>query len=290
LVLAAACGDDGAAGADGDAGSSSSSSGALDDSSSGPGSVSADTTEGDDSTSDGGDTTTSAGSSSGAADTTGAASSSGDESSSSGGMAEECLAPEVFAAIDQHAHDLDATAGLLAGHPSSNEVTGFMLAPGLPEPPALPSSFAGPLIMMCSDPLVYDEFCEEGRCMQIECTGEGSAWINHVWIEPAIDGDPWSFDEVHLHLHWSGGTGTSIDITTTSIGPGGVDMSLTGEGEMDVDSMTVTETFAALHPAGITVFEYANDAVGYSGQLTIADVIVAEVDDAGHLAWTGDCP
>lgn len=125
--------------------------------------------------------------------------------------------------------------------------------------------------------------------MQIECTGEGSGWINHVWIEPAIAGE-WSFDEVHLHLDWSGGEGVTFDIETTSTGPGGEDMSLVGAGEMDVASMSVTETFPALHVSGDTVLEYADDVGGFSGQLRIADVVVAEVDAAGHLQPTGDCP
>lgn len=209
--------------------------------------------------------------------------------SSTGDLDDGCLPPEIFAAIDQHAHDLAATADLLATHPSQNEVTGFLLAPGLPEPPALAASFAGPLVMTCSDPLLYDEFCEEGRCAQIECTGEGAGWINHVWVEPAIVGD-WSFDEVHIHVRWSGGTGASFDIVTTSTAPGGEDVSLMGDGTMDIDGMSVVETLALVHPAGPTVLEYADDAGGFTGQLTIADVVVAEVDAAGHLVPTGTCP
>lgn len=247
-------------------------------------------------TSQGMDTSTAADSTSGSTDaasseasTSSSEASSGDESSSTGGTGDGCLPPEIFAAIDQHAHDLVASADLLATHPSENEVTAFLSAPGLPEPPALVASFAGPLVMTCSDPLLYDEFCEEGRCSQIECTGQGPGWINHVWVEPALAGE-WTFDEVHVHLRWTGGTGTAFDITTTSTAPGGEDVSLTGEGMMDVDAMSVIETFPAVHAAGPTVLEYADDAAGFSGQLTIADVVVADVDVAGHLVPTGDCP
>lgn len=286
LSAALACGDDGAAATntDGDASSGPSTSAAQDSSStSGDPTVTTgmSTSAADSSTSD---ASTSSGTGTSAAD-----SGSGESSSSTGGQGDGCLPADVFAAIDQHAHDLVSTADLLATHPSEAEVTGFMLAPGLPEPPALAASFAGPLVMTCSQPLLYDEFCEEGRCMQIECTGEGSGWINHVWVEPAIAGE-WSFDEVHLHLHWSGGSGVTFDIETTSTGPGGEDMSLVGTGEMDVANMSVIETFPALHVAGDTVLEYADDVGGFSGQLTIADVVVAEVDAAGHLEPTGDCP
>lgn len=63
-----------------------------------------------------------------------------------------------------------------------------------------------------------------------------------------------------------------------------------GEGTMDVDGMSVVETLALVHPAGPTVLEYADDADGFTGRLTIADVVVAEVDAAGHLVPTGTCP
>lgn len=295
-LLAAGCGDDGAATPDGGDSGGSSSHGTTHGDASTSDSASAttdmtDTTDGLGTSSSAGEITTLDGSSSSAGETSGATSSATDGSTSTGGTADGCLAPEIFAVLDQHAHDLAATAGLLATHPSADEVTGFMLAPALPAPPALAGSFAGPLIMTCSDPFLYDEYCEEGRCSQLECTGEGSAWINHLWIEPAVMNDPWSFEEVHIHLRWSGGSGTAIDIETISSGPDGVDMSMTAVGEMDVNGMSITETFPALHPAGATELQYADGPGGYAGQLTIADVVVAEVDaDDGHLEWTGDCP
>jgi hypothetical protein len=291
-LLACACGDDGAAADDDDtSGTSGPATTDGDDSITVTASASAETTDGDDTSTGGGETTTSASeSSSSTGDTSAADSSTGDEGSTTGDTGDGCLPPEIFAAIDQHAHDLAVTAGFLATHPSASEVTGFMLAPALPEPPALAAQFAGPLIMTCSEPLLYDEFCEEGRCSQIECTGQGAGWINHMWIEPAIDGDPWSFEEVHIHQMWSGGDGITFDIETIASGPGGADMSLTGAGVMDTGGMSVLETFPALHRAGPTVLEYADDAGGYSGQLTIADVVVAEVDALGHLVPTGDCP
>ena len=281
-ALATACGDDD--GSDATAGETH-----AETSSSGGSATSPETSRGVDTSTAAESTSGSTEGSSTDASTSSNATTTGDESSSTGGPGDGCLPPEIFVAIDQHAHDLVASADLLATHPSENEVTGFLSAPGLPEPPALAASFAGPLVMTCSDPLLYDEFCEEGRCSQIECTGRGPGWINHVWVEPALAGE-WTFEEVHVHLRWSGGTGTAFDITTTSTAPGGVDVSLTGEGTMDVDAMSVIETFPAMHDAGPTVLEYADDAAGFSGQLTIADVVVADVDVAGHLVPTGDCP
>jgi hypothetical protein len=286
MLALAGCGDDGADAAEGtgtEGGTTADTSTSLGTSTS---SSSGGTTA---STDEPATTSSSDGSGSDSTSSSSSSSSSGSDGSSSTGEGLECLPPMILAAIDQHAHDLAATASLLATHPSTNEVTGFLLAPGLPDPPALPASFAG-LFMPCSDPTMFTEYCEMGRCSQIECTGEGSAWIHHLWLEMPLSEDPWAFDEVDVWLHWSGGDGVNFDIETSQMGPGGVDVSLVGAGEMGVDSMSVSETFDSLHDAGDAVLEYAEDPAGYSGQLTIAGVVVAEVDAGGHLVPTGDCP
>lgn len=65
---------------------------------------------------------------------------------------------------------------------------------------------------------------------------------------------------------------------------------MAGNGAMDLGGMTVTETFPVLHDAGPTTLEYTDDAAGFSGQLAVADVVVATVDAGGHLVPTSDCP
>lgn len=202
-----------------------------------------------------------------------------------------CLPAEVFLALERHALDLAATAGLLAGHPSEAEVTGFLLAPALPFPPALSASFAGPLVMTCSKPLVYDAFCEEGRCSQIECTGSGAGWLHHLWLEDPVAADGWSFQAVDVYIRWDDGeTGTTFTLSTTATSPSGRDVSMMATGVMDPDMLYVEETFPALHPAGVTRLEYIDDASGYRGQLTIDGVEVADVDATGRLDPTGSCP
>lgn len=214
----------------------------------------------------------------------------------SGGVGDDedrtaCLPTDVFMALDRHVLDLVGTAGALAGHPSESEVTGFLLAPGLPTPPALSASFAGPLVMTCSEPLVYDSFCEEGRCSQIECTGRGAGWRNHLWLEEPVQSDGWTIEGVDVSIVWEdGATDTWFSITTTAIGPEETDMTMTGAGVMDVDELVFSEQFPGLHPAGVTRLAYTDDATGYRGQLSIDDVVVAEVDAMGSLVPTGDCP
>lgn len=289
-IIACACGDDGATNDDDDT------TGADDSASGSPTSATltsttatttvSTTTDADTTTTDVDTSTSDTGSTS---ESSGSESSSG-EDTTTGGALEGCLPAEVFTALDQHMHDMDATAGLLAGHPSQGEVTGFLLAPGLPTPPAYPATFAG-LFMPCMEPVLYDPYCESGGCSQIECTGSGAGWIEHVYLDEAFEDGDWTFAEVHIHLRWNdGATGTFIDLTTVSAGPDGIDMSMTADGLMDAEDFTVLETFPNMHEAGETALEYTHDDMGYSGTLTIAGVVAAEVDAAGHLVETGDCP
>ena len=254
-------------------------------------------------TSDATSSTGGAGSSSGGADSTGADSTGGSatgsdsgsgtdagDSGTSGGMAAACPAADVLAAIDQHAHDLVTTAGLLAGHPSASEATGFLLAPALPSPPAISSIFAGPLIMPCSTPLTYDAYCADGACSQIECTGDGAGWIMHFWLPAPLVSGGWTFDEVTVDVAWADGApGVTFDIGAVSTAPNGEDMTMVGSGAMDQAGMTVTEVWANLDPAGPTTLEYT-DGAAFSGDLTIDTTVAATVDPAGHLVPTGDCP
>lgn len=202
-----------------------------------------------------------------------------------------CLPAEVVDALELHVLELSATAGLLAGHPSADEVTGFLLAPGLASPPAFPAAFAGPLVMPCDEPLFYAPFCEEGRCSQIECTGLGAGWRNHIAIDRPVSTGRWFFEAAEVVIEWQeGATGVGFDIITEARGPAGANVSMIAAGRMDEDEVRLLATFPALHRAGATTFEFVDDAAGYRGQLAIDDVVVAELDAAARLRPTGDCP
>lgn len=293
-----ACGDDGGAGDDsttgtGDGTPTTSGMTTMSATTSGPQTTDATGSSGAAESSSGGAGSTGADSSGG--EMTGSGSGSGtdtgDSGSSSGGVAQECPPADILDAIDQHAHDLVTTAGLLAGHPSAAETIGFLLAPALPGPPASSAMFFGPLIMPCSMPLTYDAYCADGLCSQIECTGSGASWIMHFWLAaPPFAAGGWTYDDVTVDVAWTDGDpGVTFDIAVVSTAPGGEDMAMTGSGAMDPAGMTVTEIFPALDAAGPATLEYT-DGAAFSGQLTIAGTVTATVDAAGHLVPTGDCP
>lgn len=202
-----------------------------------------------------------------------------------------CLPAEVVTALERHALDLAAAAELLEGHASSTEVPGFLLAPALPHPPALTATFMGPLAMECAEGRVYGPSCAQGRCARVECTGRGAGWVSHLWIDRPVSSPRWYFKEVDVLVAWEDGEpATAFGITTSARGPGGVDVSMLATGTMDERGMTLAAKLPALHPAGPTTLEYVDDASGHHGQLSIGELVVAEVDATAHLVPTGDCP
>jgi hypothetical protein len=211
-----------------------------------------------------------------------------------------CLPAEVVTALERHALDLAATAELLAGHPSAHEVTGFVLAPALPFPPALSAAFAGPLVVPCTETRAYEPFCEEGRCSRIACTGRGAGWVHHLWIDRPVATGRWYIEAVDVIVSWEdAAVGTEFAITTNAKGPGAIDVSMLSAGTMDERGMSVLARFPALHAAGETTLDYAfldhasldaDDPSGYRGRLSIGELVVAEVDASARLVPTGDCP
>jgi hypothetical protein len=201
-----------------------------------------------------------------------------------------CLPSEVITVLERHALDLAATAGLLAGHPSQTELTGFLLAPALPFPPAVSAAFAS-LARPCAEARSYAPFCEQGRCAWIECTGHGAGWIHHLRLDRPVSTGLWYHKDVEVLVSWEeGDTGTAFTIATDARGPDGVDVSMLASGRMDEAGTSVVASFPALHPAGVTTFELADDASGLHGHLAIGELVVAELDVAARLAPTGDCP
>jgi hypothetical protein len=209
-----------------------------------------------------------------------------------GGGPLACLTTEMLQVIEDHIDEIVASAQLNAGHPGELEATGFLLAPGLPSPPAVSNLFAGPLVQGCSTAMMYDPYCDQGNCSRIECTGDGAGWIMHVYLDspPFTKGD-WTFTDARVDESWAdGATGVTFTLETKATGPGGVDWSVQGAGEMDLASLVLEETFPKVFPEGPAVLTLDSTPDATTGTIVVEGVTVAETNAQGHFVVTGACP
>ncbi len=201
-----------------------------------------------------------------------------------------CPPAEALAVIDEHISQLGGAAEMLAGHSGPTEATGFFLFPGLQS--GVLALFAGPLVMTCSSPMSYDEYCEAPYCSQIECTGQGAGWIYHFRLSPAplVSGD-FTLAEATMDNAWSDGdSGTDFTIGATVNGPGGTDYSFTGHGRMAMDALELTETYGKLVEAGDLTVTFHESATAHSGEAKVGGTTVATADPTtGKLTLTGPC-
>jgi hypothetical protein len=214
----------------------------------------------------------------------------GAASAGGGGGGAACLPADVLTELNTFLTSFGQASALLAGHPGPSEATGFFLAPGLPEPPAVVAIFAGPLVMVCSEPLLYDPYCEEGRCSRIECTGDGAGWDFHFYLDSPLQSDGFSFSQLDIDHHWAdGASGTTFDFALVAMGPEDRSWDATGTGALDLESGALDLTFPDLlgHAADLT---YLSAPSGDEGTLIVDGVTVATVNGSGQLVATGDCP
>ena len=185
-----------------------------------------------------------------------------------------CPDAPTLATLSDHAEALRGAAALLAGHLGEREAVGFFLFPHLAVQRS--SVFAGPLVMVCSERLRYDEYCEEedGLCSQIECTGEGASWIMHFRLEAPVP-DEVTYDAAEVHAHW---VDRDDGITFSSASQAGA-WSLSGAGRMDTDSLEVEETYPQLVAGATTTLTSADTSAGqHDGAIAIDGTVVATQD------------
>jgi hypothetical protein len=206
-----------------------------------------------------------------------------------GGSPDGCLDADVLATLDAHAESLRFSGAMLAGHPGAREAIGFFTFPGLEVQRG--AVYAGPLIMECSEPLQYDEFCEEdGLCSQIECTGAGTSWEFHFWLADPVSGDI-SYETASVDTAWAeGDTGITFTSASQAIGADDRDWSFTGTGAMDVDAIDVEETYAGLIDGSVVVLTVSDDSEGnHGGAITIDGELAAEPDADGTYTAVEAC-
>jgi hypothetical protein len=207
---------------------------------------------------------------------------------------EACVGPDVLAPFQFFIEQLTSTSPSLADWAAANELTAFLMTPGLPHPPGVSlqqSELSGP----CTERFVSEEVCA-GRarpysCSSYECTGSGAGWIARMRTEP-VDAGGWRFEEARVATSWSTPGLVTFEIASRGTGPGGRDWSCTGSGSARVDSLDVQLLLPDLDPAGPATFSYSITAapVVREGELRFGDRVVATVDPTGTLVAATDCP
>ncbi len=198
-----------------------------------------------------------------------------------------CVPDDVLDPLGEFISAMDASASVVAGHGFAGEAVAFFQAPGLPSPPALLGSFAG-LFMQCSMPVLFDPFCEQGRCSRLECPGRSTNWINHLYLErPPFVAGGFTFDSVTLDVRWSEGSdGVAYDLVVESTGPADRIWNMSATGAIDETTWTLNAVFPSLLDAGEATLS-VSEMAGLTATLAVDGVIVAE---GVPLTLTDMCP
>jgi hypothetical protein len=202
-----------------------------------------------------------------------------------------CISPLAFLAIDRHLQDLRQTAQLVADHPSANQPVGFLLAPALPMPPATPIRFANVTGLPCALPHMYAPVCDGAHCYQVECSGQGTAWMTLLWNEEPVDAPDWDIGHVLVLTAWNDAEpGLEFAIASDGRSVIGDDASMIGYGRIVDGGYWVVEHYPSLHSYGETELTYVWQNEMFSGEMTIGSFVVARIDETGALSPTGVCP
>jgi hypothetical protein len=205
----------------------------------------------------------------------------GDDDGAPDAAMSACLEADQLAALNEHAEALRFSAAMLAGHPGAREAVGFFDFVDLDVQRA--AVFAGPLVMECSEPSSYDPYCEkDGLCSQIECTGQGTGWVMHFYLQAATG----AYQTATVDTTWADGD----DGVTVAIASDAGVWSVAGSGRMDADSVEVDETYAQLAPGGDVVLTIRDTSEGvHGGEITVGGEVAATVDVDGIYVASEAC-
>jgi len=142
--------------------------------------------------------------------------------------------------------------------------------------------------MPCSMPVLFDPFCEQGRCSRLECPGDGPDWINHLYLErPPFTAVDFTFDAITLDVRWSEGSrGVAYDLEVDSNGPQGRVWDLSATGAISETSWNLDGAFPSLLDAGEATLTVV-DMGEVTASLAVEGVVVAE---GVPFVATGMCP
>lgn len=174
-------------------------------------------------------------------------------------------------------HQLWLVAYAAPAAASVDTVLSFYQLPGVPAA----SWFLLDLAAPCTASHDLDPVCVEGVCYEVECTGEGGSWINHIENDADLpddeitDYDGWIVDRGRLPLAWrEGEPNLTLEIDVRALtAPDGSDWTVSGVGGLDGD-LTLEVDFPALHPGGALHVSVA----GGGGTVTVDGAVVATWD------------
>lgn len=212
----------------------------------------------------------------------------------SGGESDEtmaCLPALVFMALDGHLQELRASSDLMIGQPSAHQPIGFLLAPGMPLPPATAIRYANVPGLPCDGATIYPPVCDGAHCYQVECTGNGTEWMTLLWNEAPIDDEYWRIEHVWVLSSWNDAEpGLEFAIASDGRTHAGANASMLAHGRIIDHGYHVIEQYPMLDERGEVWLTYVWENDVFAGSIRIGDFLVARVDETGHLRPTGVCP
>jgi len=215
-------------------------------------------------------------------DTTGAS----DGSSTSTGTQEVCELGVDLEVLHRYLDDLQEVSDALAAA-SDLKPAGFLAAPGYSE--ALMINLAQPLEEPCAEASALDPVCEEDRCWQVSCTGEGAKWTVSSWVDlfPAQAGD-YTFSELSVTV--SSGEQGIFDFQIASFATKGPERwGIAGNGAIVGGGFDTVTLLADLVEDHESVLIAVSDDGTFSGSLEVDNIAVAEINADGTLTATGAC-
>lgn len=196
-----------------------------------------------------------------------------------------CLTKDSADVMAKHVSDLTTQIALVAGHQDTQNAVGFISVPHQAE--TMVNYYT--LFMPCTEPTLFDPYCDGTTCSQIECNGEPS-WTLHSWYDAApVEQDGWTYTETKTDVTWPGdGDVLLVDLSGDITGEDGRDWSFSGTADYADGVYTLTETYPNLVDSGATTLEVEVDfeADTVDGTVKVGGGTVAEL--AGSMTATAN--
>lgn len=186
-----------------------------------------------------------------------------------------CLTDEQGAILGDWLYQQWLVAYGAPAQASASQVIAYYQLPGVAAAPW----FRLDLAQACAAPADLDPVCTQGVCYQVECTGVGGGWVNHVENDDDKPGsditvteDGWVIERGRTPVAWAEGSGR-LDVTLDIKGlhaPDGTDWTHSGAAMFD-GTLTLVASFPGLHPGGLLEVDIAAD----NGEVRVGDSVIA---------------